>query len=442
MEEITQLLERELAKVAGFRGTKLTELKSRISILSRNLLRLPEGAPFAGLEAEAEEIMSLIVRLDAYTRFNSVAFDKITKKCDKVLGTSLRMWTSGRLRSSGMLNFREIGYLLVPMSSVYTRLRTLKESADRPPAASGAEAGGPAAGEGKVWTPPDSFSRSTTKYWVAQGDVLALKAIILRHLPVLVFGEDTTTLREITPANQDERFSTNDASAITSVYLDSDDFSSYHTRMRRDEGATLFRIRWYGSENVPDSMARLFVERKTHHESWTSEDSVKERFDLLASSCANFLANGDHYVRFFEMQRDAGKMDESKFTKAMTLARAMQEEIVARRLVPKTRTRYRRAAFQRPDTNAVRISLDTELDFLRESHGPGRFCATSDELNRFENTFSFPFAVLEIKLQTDAPAWITELETSGLITRCDKFSKFLSSCVHLWPAGLTTIPQW
>jgi SPX domain protein involved in polyphosphate accumulation len=31
---------------------------------------------------------------------------------------------------------------------------------------------------------------------------------------------------------------------ITSVYFDSDSFAQYSTRLRRDEGAQLFRVRW------------------------------------------------------------------------------------------------------------------------------------------------------------------------------------------------------
>ncbi|KAL8445521.1 hypothetical protein Emag_005096 [Eimeria magna] len=55
------------------------------------------------------------------------------------------------------------------------------------------------------------------------------------------------------------------------------DAYSYERRIRRFEGAQLLRFRWYGTNNNgPDE--EIFVERKTHHESWSGQSSTKERF--------------------------------------------------------------------------------------------------------------------------------------------------------------------
>lgn len=43
--------------------------------------------------------------------------------------------------------------------------------------------------------------------------------------------------------------------------------------------------RWYGSGEP----RKVFVERKTHRESWKGEESVKERFTLDASQVVPFL---------------------------------------------------------------------------------------------------------------------------------------------------------
>lgn len=45
-------------------------------------------------------------------------------------------------------------------------------------------------------------------------------------------------------------------------------------RLDKTPGAIALRMRWYGS-GVPET---VFVERKTHRESWAGEVSVKERF--------------------------------------------------------------------------------------------------------------------------------------------------------------------
>ena len=123
------------------------------------------------------------------------------------------------------------------LSDIYSRLRLLHE-----PEAAQAEGG--------VWQPPESFERSTTKvcppllgfrgrffaachlgqrdqpvvppsttvhiptqlylpgrasglrslqYWVRREDVYRLKMALLRHLPLLVFGRDTSKYKAITP---------------------------------------------------------------------------------------------------------------------------------------------------------------------------------------------------------------------------------------------------
>jgi SPX domain protein involved in polyphosphate accumulation len=49
----------------------------------------------------------------------------------------------------------------------------------------------------------------------------------------------------------------------------------YHTRLRRDDGARLVRMRWYGSRAPEQDQQQVWVERKTHRQSWTGERSVK-----------------------------------------------------------------------------------------------------------------------------------------------------------------------
>ena len=55
--------------------------------------------------------------------------------------------------------------------------------------------------------------------------------------------------------------------------------------MAREEGALLFRIRWYG-----ELRKRVFFERKTHHEKWIMDSSVKERFELPLDQLDAFMA--------------------------------------------------------------------------------------------------------------------------------------------------------
>jgi SPX domain protein involved in polyphosphate accumulation len=93
----------------------------------------------------------------------------------------------------------------------------------------------------------------------------------VKHLPVLIFGR-------VPGFDAAQRDVPSDSSLISSVYFDNPSLDVYASRLERQEGATLIRVRWYG-DNGGDSKedAELFVERKTHHESWTTDNSVKER---------------------------------------------------------------------------------------------------------------------------------------------------------------------
>lgn len=45
-----------------------------------------------------------------------------------------------------------------------------------------------AAGNDSTWKPPETFVRKTQKYWVPLDKVVLLKAIVLEHLPYLIFA--------------------------------------------------------------------------------------------------------------------------------------------------------------------------------------------------------------------------------------------------------------
>lgn len=115
-----------------------------------------------------------------------------------------------------------------------------------------------------------SFTRSTTKYWVKTEDVSRVKYIVLRHLPV--FLQKTST------GESDSQFT-------NSVYLDNDQLELYHGRLDKTPGAIALRLRWYG----PEEPKIVFVERKTHNDKWTGDVSVKERF-IVSSLCASVAA--------------------------------------------------------------------------------------------------------------------------------------------------------
>ncbi len=59
----------------------------------------------------------------------------------------------------------------------------------------------------------------------------------------------------------------------------------YRGRLKNAPGAIALRLRWYGEEDPKN----IFVERKTHRESWTGELSVKERFSIQENHVISLL---------------------------------------------------------------------------------------------------------------------------------------------------------
>ncbi|KAL8930758.1 MAG: hypothetical protein Q9208_000299 [Pyrenodesmia sp. 3 TL-2023] len=228
----------------------------------------------------------------------------------------------------------------------------------------------------------------------------------------------------------------------------------YLGRLQKTEGAEAIRLRWYGGM---DSQT-IFVERKTHREDWTGEKSVKERFSLKEKNVNAFLEGSMTVGSIFEKMRKEGKKDEKEIANLEQLAREIQYRVITSKLVPVTRSFYNRTAFQLPGDARVRISLDTELTMIREDKIDGRDRAGKNWRRMdigIDYPFSqlppedierFPYAVLEVKLQTQAgqepPEWVRELISSHLVEAVPKFSKFIHGTATLFPTRIHLLPFW
>ena len=280
-----------------------------------------------------------------------------------------------------------------------------------------------------------NFVRKSIKYWVHPDYVTELKALILRHLPINVFKpKDGSSYNP----------------AISSIYYDNSNMGLYMGRLLKTDQAIAIRYRWYGDVTNKE----IFAERKTHHEDWTGDNSVKQRFALDECNVNAFNAGQYTLDNKIRQLRAEGKKSEKELNEMETLSREYQQAIKERRLVPTMRTFYNRTAFQLPDDARVRISLDTELTFIREDEGraKGNWRRTDIGINwPFEDlkeneVVRFPYAVLEVKLQThigqEPPAWVTEIQNSHLVEETPKFSKFCHGCATLIPHRIPRNPYW
>ncbi|KAJ2784689.1 hypothetical protein H4R18_000980 [Coemansia javaensis] len=431
--EFVKLLGGELEKVNNFQQTKSSEMKRRIEYCEKQVDLIsantaPQDAKREQLdviEREIDAVISEVYELAKFTRLNFTAFMKIVKKHDKNAPFVLKPLFTERLNARPFFreNFDE---LLLELSRLYNIVRNGGVDVD----------GGkdPQAGNGQ------NFVRQTTKYWVHPDNVMELKLYILKYLPVLIYRTKGSTR----PPNP----------AITSIYFDNDSLDLYQGRIEKSEGAEAVRLRWYGDMDSTE----IFVERKTHHEDWTGEKSVKERFSIKEKHVNDYIAGAYTLDAKIERLREEGKKSEQDLQDMDTLSRQIYDSIRTRRLEPVVRSFYNRTAFQIPGDARVRISLDTELTMVREDSFDGKPRAGANwrrtdigidypfsQLPE-EDVCRFPYAILEVKLQTQSgvepPQWVLDLIDSHLVEAVPKFSKFIHGVSVLLEDRVDVLPFW
>lgn len=69
----------------------------------------------------------------------------------------------------------------------------------------------------------------------------------------------------------------------------------YHSRLRRHDGSSLVRVRWYGPEPKADDNAHVFLERKLHRDAWTGEFSMKVIMRVVDCTTCTLCTAGPHF---------------------------------------------------------------------------------------------------------------------------------------------------
>lgn len=431
--QFLESLEVELDKVYTFCKVKHNEVLRRVKEAQEQVSvavhSLDSNTPVTDLdfqiwEEELSDIIADVHDLAKFSRLNYTGFQKIIKKHDK--NTKFILKPVFQVRMNAKPFFKEnYDELVVKISQLYDIVRTR---------------GNPVKGDSAAGGKQQNFVRQTTKYWVHPDNITEVKLIILKHLPVLVF-------------NTNKEFEKED-SAITSIYYDNEDLDLYYGRLRKDEGAEAHRLRWYGGMGSDT----IFVERKTHREDWTGEKSVKARFALKEKYVNDFLHGKYTVEQAFAKMRREGKKSIQEIESLEALATEIQYTMLKKKLRPVVRSFYNRTAFQLPGDARVRISLDTELTMVREDNFDGND-RTNGNWRRMDigvdwpfnqlpekDVCRFPYAVLEVKLQTqlgqEPPEWVRELVGSHLVEPVPKFSKFIHGVATLLNDKVNLIPFW
>ncbi|KAG2182909.1 hypothetical protein INT44_005890 [Umbelopsis vinacea] len=418
-------LEFELTKVDEFVSRKLREIDSRISYCERILNNAQAPSIFDAMDDTVTEILFDVNDLTKFTRYNYLGFQKLLKKHDKYTGGNMRQQFVPKFQAKP-LDKQRFDVVIVRISTLHD-LCQLKGEARTGNAAAGGD--------------QNAFERATAKYWIHPDNITEVKAIILFHLPVLVF-------------NTNKPYEAAD-SAISSVYFDNEDYDLYTGRLQRDEGAEAIRFRWYGPVDSPN----IFIERKTHHAAWLDGASVKDRFRLKEPQVNNFVTGAYTADQIAEDMRRKGDMEENAISEAHFIAQGIQTSFREKHLDPTLRVFYNRTAFQIPGDQRLRLSLDTDLTFIREDNRDGSQRRDANNWRRddlgIDHPFSyvtqqdilrFPYAVLETKLQThlgqEPPEWLTKLLESSLVHEVPRFSKYLHGASHFYRDSMPLLPWW
>ncbi len=417
-EDFFTLLESEITKVEEFTSSQVQGLRDRLSVLQKkasNVLKKETGSigedTVSYLIMDANEISVDFLKIEKFANLNYRAIYKILKKHDKLLSRSppCRQFYMSRLHNRRKSWMRgDYSDVLVSLSRLFGSLR----------------------GDTVVKPPPgeqQDFVRSTKKYWVRVEDVSEVKLAILKHLPVFL---------------QKTMKGESDSQMVNSVYLDNAQLELYHGRLDKTPGAIALRLRWYGATPTV-----VFVERKTHRESWTGDISVKERFIVDEWQVLPFLGGEYDFEKAeAEMREKPGATEESIDSWHQLSIQCLQA-ITSKQLVPTVRTQYMRTAYQIPYDATVRISLDTNLNMINENEpGKNRWYRDPSLPYKEGDITRFPHAILEVKLQlgdeSETPKWINELLESGMLHEVHKFSKFIHGCATLHPEDVQSMPYW
>ncbi|EME48043.1 hypothetical protein DOTSEDRAFT_167584 [Dothistroma septosporum NZE10] len=383
--------------------------------------------------SELDQITKETNELEKYSRINYAGFLKAAKKHDRRRGGSYRVRPLLQVRLSALpFNREDYGPLLFRLSAMYSFVRTrLDESGDQPKALEDQQ--------GKE-------EYTSHKFWVHPENLLEVKTLILRHLPVLVYNPQTSKVAE---GNQPDP-------SITSIYFDNPAFELYSNKVDKNAGSSL-RVRWYGQLNAKP---QIWVEKKTVSEDNTSSE---DRFTMKDKYVQRYINDDYHMEKQIQKLEDRAGAESNEAKSFRSSAKEIQAFITKYELQPVVRANYTRTAFQVPGDDRVRISLDTDLAFLREDaidsdrpcRDPETWHRTDIDNSELEYPFSsirrgeisrFPFAVLEIKLHSmpgkRSAEWIQDLMNSHLLKGSPKFSKFVHGVAQLFEDYVNTFPFW
>lgn len=382
------------------------------------------------VKSELDGISKETSELEKYSRINYAGFLKAVKKHDRKRGDNYRVRPLLQVRLAALpFNKEDYSPLLYRLSTMYSFVREHMQDKTK-----------------RDSIVPELEGKSTYtsyKFWVHPDNLLEVKTMILRNLPVLVYNPQTSKIAE---GNQPDP-------SITSIYFDNPSFSLYNKKVDHGEASSL-RVRWYGQLNAKPE---LWLEKKTVYEDNTSRDA---RFKSKEKYIQRFIEGEYKMDKQIQKLADRAGADSLEVKDLKSSVEEVQTFIQENKLQPVLRANYTRTAFQIPGDSRVRVSLDTDLVFIREDaldhdrpcRDPSTWHRTDIDNQEMEYPFTnirkgeinrFPFSVLEITTRTNRRyEWIEDIMHSHLVKEAPRFSKFVHGVAELFEDYVNTFPFW
>lgn len=436
-----ELLNTQLEKVNTFQSETYQNLRQRTTECENRLGKVADDGKekFATLREEVieelDDITKKINELEKYSRVNFTGFLKAAKKHDRRRGAKYKIRPLLQVRLAALpFNSEDYSPLLYEISTMYAFAQgtaEAEEGASKPRSESKSEG--------------DKYS--SYKFWVHEDNLVEAKTYILRRLPVLVYNPQAS--KTVESGGSDP--------TLTSLYFDNSNFSLYNDKIGKTGQVSSLRLRWFGQLN---SKPEVFFEKKTIGEDGESEEvrvPIKEKY------VQPFLSGE------YRLNKDIEKLKEREGASGDGAAKLqhnvdeIQSFLQENDLQPMLRANYTRTAFQIPGDSRVRVSIDTDLAFIREdSLDKERPCRSPNAWHRTDvdtldlkfpfSTISegevarFPYAVLEIKIKKGVSKrtmkWVDELMSSHLVKEAPKFSKFVHGVAQLFDDHVNSLPFW
>jgi SPX domain protein involved in polyphosphate accumulation len=264
-------------------------------------------AELSSIQENINWIADDINRLARFSRINYTGFLKIVKKHDRHTEYVLRPMFMVRLNQCPFWNEDNDG-LLIKLSQLFSKVRDGGMAMSFKPTSQ--------MGNYMDEQTTDARRLVVKRFFVQTENVLELKTYVLRHLPVLVYRDNSKKQDNIDPP-------------ISSVYLDDAELDSYNSRVEAADGSQIIRLRWYGSAKGNSSIG---FERRTLAEENRGE--LKDRFTIKDKYVAGFLKGDQTFVeKSVRKMKNSGRTPED-VEKYERLIKDVQQTILKKKMEP------------------------------------------------------------------------------------------------------------